>query len=620
MSMIPDEVIEQVRDSADLIGIIGESVNLKRTGSDFRGPCPFHGGKGRNFAVIPKRAMYYCFVCHESGDVFRWLMKRFGMDYPSAVREIARRSGIVIPESTARSGPDPLEPLYGVVAAAQDWFARQLLERADAKGARDYLAGRDISIEQAAQHGLGWAPGSAAPGAFFSAMAELGIGESQLLECGLAVRREEGSIGPRFRGRLLFPIHELRGRVVGFGGRLLGPGEPKYLNSPESAVFHKGRLLYNLHQARNAVRQEQSVILVEGYFDVLRLVLAGIDHVVAPLGTGLTSDQGALLRRFAPAAILLYDSDEAGLKATFRAGDELLRHGVRVKVATMPPGEDPDTLVRTAGAAGLAALLHDAMDVLERKIQLLEQRGWFDKVERRREALDKLLPTIRAAADPVMRELYTSRAAERVGVPREVVADEAARGPAAPSAASRAAGPGHAPGGQSPGAARSPTDARPREAPPGPAGRTARFGARAERQLLRAMLVSPEWREGGRRELTPEWFETPALRELYGALVRLPAADPGTQLPEGLSGEASIVWAELRDAAAALTAEQASEDYVSAQQTLAARPEYRTIVRLTDPTEKARRLADLDARFPAFARKRGYVRSGQQARHRQPHR
>ena len=604
MSMIPDDVIEQVRDSADLVGIIGESVNLKRTGSDFRGPCPFHGGKSRNFAVIPKRAMYYCFVCHESGDVFRWLMKRFGMDYPTAVREIARRSGIVIPESTARSGPDPLEPLYGVVAAAQDWFARQLLERPDAKGARDYLAGRDIGIEQAAQHGLGWAPPG---GAFFSAMAELGIGESELLECGLAVRRDDGSVGSRFRARLLFPIHELRGRVVGFGGRLLGPGEPKYLNSPESAVFHKGRLLYNLHQARGAVRQEQSVILVEGYFDVLRLVLAGVDHVVAPLGTGLTSDQAALLRRFAPAAILLYDSDDAGLKATFRAGDELLRHGVRVRVATLPPGEDPDTLVRSAGAAALAPLLRDAMDVLERKVQLLEQRGWFEKVERRREALDKLLPTIRAAADPVMRELYTSRAAERVGVPREVVAEEAARGPAGPTAA-RSAAP-----------ARAPTDARPREPVPGPT-RTARFGARAERQLLRAMLVSPEWREVGGRELTPDLFETPALRELYAALVRIPPGDSGTQLPEGLSGEASLIWTELRDAAAGLTADQAAEDYVSAQQTLAARPEYRTIVRLTDPTEKARRLAELDARFPAFALKRGYVRSGQKARQRQPHR
>jgi DNA primase len=608
VSMIPDEVIEQVRDSADLVGLIGEAVNLKRTGSDYRGPCPFHGGKGRNFAVIPKRAMYYCFVCHESGDVFRWLMKRFGMDYPTAVRDVARRSGIVIPESTSRAGPDPLEPLYGVVAAAQDWFARQLLERPDGQGARTYLTGRDIPLEQAAQHGLGWAPPG---GAFFAAMAELGIAEDALVECGLAARRDDGTTGARFRGRLLFPIHELRGRVVGFGGRLLGPGEPKYLNSPESAVFHKGRLLYNLHQAKAAIRQEQVVILVEGYFDVLRLVLAGVDHVVAPMGTGLTSDQAALLRRFAPAAILLYDSDEAGLKATFRAGDELLRHGVRVKVTTLPPGEDPDTLGRAGGAAAFASLLRDAVDVLERKIQLLEQRGWFEKVERRREALDKLLPTIRAAADPVMRELYTSRAAERVGVPREVVADEAARGPAAPGSGwSRAP---HA-------AAGAPTDARPREPAPDPVLRAARFGARAERQLLRAMLMAPEWREAARRELRAELFEVPALRELYVALGRLPAEDPGSQLPEGLSGAATSAWTELRDSATSLTSEQASEDYVSAQQTLAARPEYRTIVQLTDPSEKARRLAELDARFPAFKQKRGYVRSGQQSRHRQPHR
>ena len=145
MSMIPDEVIEQVRDSADLVGLIGEAVNLKRTGSDYRGPCPFHGGKGRNFAVIPKRAMYYCFVCHESGDVFRWLMKRFGMDYPTAVRDVARRSGIVIPESTSRAGPDPLEPLYGVVAAAQDWFARQLLERPET--VEMLLAGQRAQID-----------------------------------------------------------------------------------------------------------------------------------------------------------------------------------------------------------------------------------------------------------------------------------------------------------------------------------------------------------------------------------------------------------------------------------------------------------------------------------------
>jgi len=599
VSMIPEEVIEQVRDSADLVGIIGESVNLKRTGSDYRGPCPFHGGKSRNFAVIPKRAMYYCFVCHESGDIFRWLMKRFGMDYPTAVRDIARRSGIVVPESQGRAGPDPLEPLFGAVAAAHDWFTRQLLERPDATEAREYLAGRTITIEQAGEHGLGWAPHGAA---FTAAMAELGIEQRVLLESGLLAQREDGSVMSRFRQRLLFPIHDLRGRVVGFGGRLLGPGEPKYLNSSENALFHKGRLLYNLHQAKGAIRQEQAVILVEGYFDVLRLVLAGIDHVVAPLGTGLTADQAALLRRFAPAAALLYDSDEPGLKATFRAADELLRHGVRVRVATMPPGEDPDTLVRSGGVAALAPILRDAADVLERKIQLLEQRGWFEKVERRREALDKLLPTIRAAKEDVTRELYITLAAERVGVPREVVATEAAR--TSPRASPPVGRPGQ-------------TDVRLPDSPAPTLRPKGRLGVRAERQLLRAMVGSADWRELGRVELKPELFEDAAFRELYVALLRLPASDTGGQLPEGLSGDTAGVWSELRASAIESTPEQLADDYASGQEMLAARPEYRVILRLTDPTEKLRRLAELDARYPAFARKRGYVRSGQQARQRQ---
>jgi DNA primase len=597
--MIPDDVIEQVRDSADLVGLIGESVNLKRTGSDYRGPCPFHGGKNRNFAVIPKRGMYYCFVCHESGDVFRWLMKRFGMDYPTAVRDVARRSGIVIPETGGRSGPDPLEPLYSAVSAAHDWFGRQLLEKPEGQEARDYLGGRAISLEQAGEHGLGWAPQASA---FTAAMNELGIEQGVLLECGLLGQREDGSIVPRFRYRLLFPIHDLRGRVVGFGGRLLRQGEPKYLNSPETPIFHKGRLLYNLHQAKTSIRQEQTVILVEGYFDVLRLVLAGVDHVVAPMGTGLTGDQAALLRRFAQVATLLYDSDDAGLKATFRAGDELLRHGVRVRVATMPPGEDPDTLVRSGGVGALAPVLRDAMDVLERKIQLLEQRGWFEKVERRREALDKLLPTIRAAADPVMRELYASRAAERVGIPRDVVVAEANRAPSTPAA---------------PPVRRGPSDVRIRGAAGVPDPRPkSRFGTGAERQILRAMIASPEWRAIAGQELRPELFEIPAFRELYTALAGLPAFDPGGQLPEGLSTEAATAWTELRAAAAALSPEQASDDYAWAHETLAARPEYRAIIRLTDAMEKLRRLAELDARFPAFARKRGYVRSQQSRQHR----
>ena len=333
-------------------------------------------------------------------------------------------------ESPSPSGPAgwvPIrhEPLFGAVAAAHDWFTRQLLELPDARLAREYIEGRDIPLDTAAMLGLGYAPVGKM---FLTAMAELGIDEKVLLEAGLAAQRDDGQVSARFRGRLLFPIHDLRGRAVGFGGRLLGPGEPKYLNSPETEIFHKGKQLYNLHLAKMPIRKEETVILVEGYFDVLRLALAGVEHVVAPLGTALTADQAALLKRFAKEATLLYDSDRAGLQATFRAGDELLRHGFRVRVATLPPGEDPDTLVQKGGAEALEAVLHDAIDLFERKIQLLERAGWFEGFDRRRDAVDRLLPTIRAAADPITRELYLSLASQRSGVNKDVLEDELRQG------------------------------------------------------------------------------------------------------------------------------------------------------------------------------------------------
>ena len=420
MTLIPDDVIEQVREAADIVGIIGEHVALKRTGADFRAPCPFHGGTHRNFAVIPRKGMYYCFVCHAGGDVFTFFMKKLGMDYPTAVREVARRVGIAIPER-GPTGPDPREPLFSAVAAAADWFARQLREGPEAQVARDYLATRHLELEVVLPLGLGYAPRGKA---FLDAMKGLGVREEVLLEAGLLVKREDGTLVPRFRGRLLFPIHDLRARVVAFGGRMLGEGEPKYLNSPDSPVFHKGQLLYNLHVAKHAMRKAERAILVEGYFDVLRLSLAGIEEVIAPLGTGLTADQAQLLARHASQVTLLYDSDDAGLRATFRAGDELLRQGLRVSVATLPPGEDPDTLVQKQGAPGLEAILKDAVDPLERKIQILDHRGFFSTLPGRRRALDRLLPTIRAAKDPITRELYISRAAEAAGVRKDVLERE----------------------------------------------------------------------------------------------------------------------------------------------------------------------------------------------------
>ncbi len=512
--MIPDDVIEQVREAADLVAIIGEHVELKRTGSDYRGPCPFHGGTHRNFAVIPKKGMFYCFVCHEAGDVFTFFMKKLGMDYPTAVREAARRVGITIPERAGPTGPDPREPLYQAVATAADWFSRQLHESPEADGARQYVGSRHITLEQAQVQGLGYAPRGLA---FLDAMKGLGLRQEVLLEAGLIVKRDDGTLVPRFRGRLLFPIHDLRSRVVAFSGRILGTGEPKYLNSPDTPVFHKGKLLYNLHLAKHGMRKAERAILVEGQFDVLRLTLAGFEEVVAPLGTGLSEDQAALLQRHTPHVILLYDSDDAGLRATFRAGDELLRHKLRVSVATLPEGEDPDTLVRQGGAASLEGILKQAIDVLERKIQILERKGFFGTLPGRRRALDRLLPTIRAAADPMTRELYISRVAEVAGVRKDVLEREAGGG--RPEGAVGARAP----------ASRLPSPGMP---------------ANAEKSLLLLMLAGEPWRGRVVEAVDPEEIEFPVYRAVFEAL----ADDAPDRLDETAARAYETLQAEAQSA------------------------------------------------------------------------
>ena len=555
MSMIPDEIIEQVRDSTDLVGVIGETVELKRMGADYRGPCPFHGGTHRNFAVVPKKNLYYCYVCHAAGDVFSYFMKRFGMDYPTAVREVARRAGIVIPEKASREGPDPREPLYTAVSLAQDWFARQLVELPEADGARKYLAGRGLEMEVVQPLGLGYAP---IGNVFIEAMAKHQIPQPVLLEAGLLHKRDDGKVSPRFRGRLIFPIHDLRGRVVGFGGRILRDGEPKYLNSPESPIFHKGTMLYNLHQAKHAIRKAEAAIVVEGYFDVLRLVLAGIEHAIAPMGTAMTGDQAALLRRFAPTAILMYDSDAAGQRATFRAGDELLKREFRVKVVTMPPGEDPDTLARNGGAAAVEAVLKDAVDLLERKIQLLEQKGWFRDVEHRREALDRLLPTIRAAKDPITRDLYLSLVAERTGVSKSVLEQELTHTPPAP-----------------------PPPPPPPSREPSSSGRSAgkgkslRPGSPQERTFLRVLVHFDGWVERAREDIPPQFMESPETREVYQALLLHGDRNLSIEILDRMSPESRRLWGDLNQPMTDADTMTAGDIYEFARQNLEARPHFR---------------------------------------------
>ena len=536
--MISDETIERVREAADIVQIIGEHVNLKRSGADFRGPCPFHQGTHRNFSVSPKKGIYYCFVCHEGGDVFTFLQKRLGMEWPAAVRLVADRVGIEVREVETRAqDKDAREPFWELNAAAAAYFRDMLWDEDAGKAARDYLALRRVSREVADRFGLGFAPRD------LDAMREhlnaLGYADTHLAEAGLLVTREEtNEQRPRFRNRLIFPIHDASGHHVGFGGRLLGPGEPKYLNSADSPIFSKSRVLYGLNWAKHSIRREERVVLVEGYFDAVRLWSAGLDPVVAPLGTALTEQQAALLARYTRTAFLLYDSDRAGLKATFRSGDELLRHSFAVQVVTLPEGEDPDSFVDAHGADALREQLDQSVDVFERKVQLLDRAGWFADLSRKRRALDRLLPTIRATADALTRDMYLTRASEAAGVAKELLAREVDAPTAAVGGRTRYSGPA---------VQRQEPDAMPPAEGPGRTRTRDRRtqdrrklgrGESAERELVRVMVHERGQVDALAERVDPAEFHNAQLREIFQTLVKLGDEATLEQLSSALSGAA----------------------------------------------------------------------------------
>jgi DNA primase len=531
--VIPDDVVDRVREATDIVAIVGEFVKLKRVGSSYRGPCPFHHGKNPNFSVTDRG--YNCFKCGESGDVFSFVQKHLGMDFVEAVKWVGARAGVEVHDVARRDeARDTREPLWEVNAAAADFFRRQLLESAEANDARDYLASRDISLEQSERFGLGYAPRD---GSMRAALAALGFDDQRQLAAGVLVASDDRpEPRPRFRGRLMFPIHDISGHVVGFGGRVLGAGRenaPKYLNSGESPVFSKGTLLYGLHWAKPAIRKAERAIIVEGYFDAIRLMLAGIDEVVAPLGTALTPEQAALLHKYTHDVFLLYDSDQAGLKATFRAGDKLVAAGHLVRVITLPKGEDPDTFVAKHGAAGFERVAAESIDVFDRKIQILERGGWFADLRRKREALDKLIPTIRAASDPVLRDMYVTRASERTGVPRDTLVREVDAAPRE---------------------RREPREAAPAPAPrdePMPARRGERRtdhrvrGGRAERELLRMLLHQRRFIENVAERIGPEMLSEPVYRDIFRALTGGDPDRPIDEIVAPLDEEATAVVQEL---------------------------------------------------------------------------
>ncbi|MEX2181669.1 MAG: DNA primase [Gemmatimonadaceae bacterium] len=560
--MIPDEIVEQVAQQADIVAIIGEHVKLKKVGAVWRGPCPFHQGTNANFSVMP-RGGYTCFVCGEKGSVFTFVQKRLGMSFAEAVKYVGEKAGVEVKEvDRRREGPDPREPLWELQATVAEFFQRTLWDTPAGAPARDYLAERAVGRPTAERFGIGFAPRD--PGAMRAHLNGLGLDDARLLAAGLLVQREDADeLRPRFRDRLIFPIVDQGGHTVGFGGRLLGPGEPKYLNSAESEIFSKGRLLYNLSSARHPIRREERALVVEGYFDALRLVDAGIEHVVAPMGTALTDAQAELLTRFTKQVVLLYDSDAAGQKATFRAADVLLAKGLEVRVVTLPEGEDPDTFTRTQGRAAVEQLVGQAMDVFDRKVQLLERAGWFADLQHKRRALDRLLPTIRAASDPITRDLYLARAADAAGIAREVLLQELHAMRRTPRSGTRAA---------------TPAAAAAEVAVGSPAGRDAAAGmsgpyrsrveqGNAEQTLIRVLLTQPIWQDQIFEELgkieadelpgesaAAEAFEDDAtgvlrdevFRAIYEAIQRHGADASPEVMAEGLDPIAVRVYEELR--------------------------------------------------------------------------
>jgi DNA primase len=515
--MIPESVIDEVRARADIVEVVGEQITLKRAGKDFSALCPFHHEKTPSFYVVPAKGFYKCFGCGESGDVFSFLMKRGGLTFQDAVRDLAARVGVEVPDPrVGREAEEPNRVLYEAIAFADDFFRRNLNESAGGETARRYLADRGIAESAVERFGLGYAPQG------WRVLREEahrhGIDDDVLLAAGLIKESDRGEEPyDRFRDRLIFPVAELGGRVVAFGGRVLGRADnaPKYLNSPETPVFHKGELLYGLNWSKGAIRREGAALFVEGYMDYVSLAGRGIENVVAGMGTSLTTPQANLVARYAGKALLLYDSDTAGLRATFRTADALLQAGVHPLVVTLPEGQDPDDVVRRGGAGALKEYLDGAMDVLERKLQMLEQRGFFDDIEGVRRALDRLLPTLRATVDPALRDIYTARIAQRTGVRRETLEQDVARAERAAAARAGSAGAGHARDGE-PVSRASAGPGRHRTGPAASRFLTDRFGA--ERLLLKVLLADRARAPAAAADVAPELIREPRHREIFHAL------------------------------------------------------------------------------------------------------
>ncbi|MSO76176.1 MAG: DNA primase [Alphaproteobacteria bacterium] len=416
----PPQFLDELRVRVSLADLVGRRVKLVRRGREQVGLCPFHNEKTPSFTLNEDKGFFHCFGCGAHGDAIAFIMRAENLAYPEAVEKLAAAAGLEVPRTSPaeRARAERATTLYQTVEAAAAWYEKQL-RLPSGKPALDYLQGRGLDGPTIARFRLGFAPDLR--GALKGSLARDGIDEAGLVEAGLMKRREEGPATGEafdyFRGRIMFPITDRRGRVVAFGGRIMGDGQPKYLNSPETPLFHKGGLLYGLAQAREAARVAGDVILVEGYMDVIALAQAGLAHVVAPLGTALGEEQLRMLWRLAPEPLICFDGDEAGQRAAARAIERalpLLAPGRSLRLARLPAGEDPDSLIRRQGAQAIAAVREAALPMVDAIWRLEAGARPVDTPERRADFVTRLRARSASIRDGTVRELYRREFERRV--------------------------------------------------------------------------------------------------------------------------------------------------------------------------------------------------------------
>ncbi len=427
---IPDHIIDDVRAASDIVDIIGATVRLKKRGKNFLGLCPFHTEKTPSFTVSAEKQMYHCFGCGKGGNVFTYVMETEKVSFAEAVRSLAERAGITIPEEGRTPTPEETEAerLYSVTRFAARVFHDHLSSSEEGKEAFAYFHKRGFTDETIRSFGLGYSLNTW--DSFVQKALSEGFSKDELLKTGLARTREDGSLYDYFRGRAMFPIIWTSGRVLGFGARKMREDDPiqgKYINSPETLIYNKSRVLYGLFHAKDAIRQEENAFMVEGYADLISLHQAGVRNVVASSGTALTEEQLHVLNRYTNAITLVYDADAAGSNATLRGIDLALERGFDVRIVTLPAGEDPDSYVQKRGGPEFRTLAERADSFIVYKAARLADTATFHSPEGKTAAIRSIVGSIAKVSDELKRTVFVKDVAQRFDLPESVLFRELER-------------------------------------------------------------------------------------------------------------------------------------------------------------------------------------------------